>query len=54
MAEDAVDAAVEVAGLDAGPCRTRALPLVGAATPEALRKVSAPPALLARYGTEAR
>jgi glycerol-3-phosphate dehydrogenase len=53
MAEDAVDAAVEVAGLDAGPCRTRALPLVGAATPEALRKVSAPPALLARYGTEA-
>ena len=31
MAEDAVDAAVEHAGIDAGECRTRALPLLGAA-----------------------
>ncbi|MFZ2177584.1 MAG: glycerol-3-phosphate dehydrogenase/oxidase [Rhodococcus sp. (in: high G+C Gram-positive bacteria)] len=53
MAEDAVDAAVEVAGLNAGPCRTRALPLVGAATPEILQKVPAPGTLVARYGTEA-
>ncbi|MFI6787077.1 glycerol-3-phosphate dehydrogenase/oxidase [Nonomuraea sp. NPDC050383] len=30
MAEDAVDRAVSVAGLDAGPCRTARLPLVGA------------------------
>ncbi|WP_072687647.1 glycerol-3-phosphate dehydrogenase/oxidase [Rhodococcus marinonascens] len=53
MAEDAVDAAVEGSGLEAGPCRTRTLPLVGAAAPEALRNVAAPPTLLARYGTEA-
>ncbi len=31
MAEDAVDAAVERAGLAAGPCRTERLPLTGAA-----------------------
>ena len=31
MAEDAVDAAVAHAGLTAGPCRTRTLPLLGAA-----------------------
>ncbi|WP_244373308.1 glycerol-3-phosphate dehydrogenase/oxidase [Rhodococcus sp. ZPP] len=53
MAEDAVDAVVELAGLQAGPCRTRALPLVGAASPDALQNVAAPPSLIARYGTEA-
>ena len=31
MAEDAVDAAVASSDLDAGPCRTRTLPLLGAA-----------------------
>ena len=31
MAEDAIDAALAHAGIDAAPCRTRALPLLGAA-----------------------
>nr|WP_156003869.1 glycerol-3-phosphate dehydrogenase/oxidase [Streptomonospora sp. PA3] len=53
MAEDAVDAAVERAGLRAGPCRTRRLPLVGAGSPAQLRRVAAPARLVARYGTEA-
>jgi glycerol-3-phosphate dehydrogenase len=48
MAQDAVDAAVA-----AGPCRTRRLPLVGAASPQVLAKVPAPARLVARYGTEA-
>ncbi|GAA4400273.1 glycerol-3-phosphate dehydrogenase/oxidase [Tsukamurella soli] len=53
MAQDAVDAAVEQSGLPAGPCRTRAIPLVGAGTPAALAAVDAPARLVARYGTEA-
>jgi glycerol-3-phosphate dehydrogenase len=36
-----------------GPCRTRRLPLVGAAGPRALAAVPAPARLVARYGTEA-
>ena len=49
MAEDAVDRAVAVAGLPAGPCRTRTLPLVGAlAAP-----TRAASALDWRYGAEA-
>jgi glycerol-3-phosphate dehydrogenase len=44
MAQDAVDAAVRRGRLYAGPCRTRDLPLVGAAPRERLVR---------RYGTEA-
>ncbi|MDA2810478.1 glycerol-3-phosphate dehydrogenase/oxidase [Nocardiopsis sp. RSe5-2] len=53
MAEEAVDAAVESVGLRAGACRTRALPVVGAAPWEELDAVEAPRRLIARYGTEA-
>ncbi|WP_340557795.1 glycerol-3-phosphate dehydrogenase/oxidase [Streptomyces sp. GSL17-111] len=53
MAEDAVDTAAANAGLPVGPCRTRNLPLVGAATPAELARVDAPARLVARYGTEA-
>lgn len=53
MAADAVDAAVRAAGLRAGPCTTRALPLVGAAPRDVLDAVEAPRRLVARYGTEA-
>ena len=53
MAEDAVDAAVDEAGLVAGECITRTLPLVGAASREALAAVDAPQRLVRRYGVEA-
>ncbi|MCW3003570.1 MAG: glycerol-3-phosphate dehydrogenase [Conexibacter sp.] len=55
MAQDAVDAAVEAGGLTgrAGPCRTRDLPLVGAASRQALAAVPAPRRLVDRHGTEA-
>ncbi len=53
MAEDAVDLAVEVAGLDAGPCRTRALPLLGAAPRPALARLESHPRLVRRFGTDA-
>ncbi|GAB3479092.1 glycerol-3-phosphate dehydrogenase/oxidase [Nocardiopsis coralliicola] len=53
MAAGAVDAAVGQAGLAAGPCRTRDLPLVGAAPRDVLDAVDAPRRLVARYGTEA-
>ncbi|NYH53748.1 glycerol-3-phosphate dehydrogenase [Nocardiopsis arvandica] len=53
MAEQAVDTAVRVRRLSAGPCRTRSLPLVGAAAHEELDAVDAPRRLVARYGTEA-
>ena len=53
MAEETVDRVVYVAGLRAGPCRTRALPLVGAAPREELDAVDAPRGLIDRYGTEA-
>lgn len=53
MARDAVDAAVGAAGLSAGPCRTRRLPLAGAARPATLARVAAPGRLVDRYGTEA-
>jgi glycerol-3-phosphate dehydrogenase len=53
MAEDAVDAAVGGATLAAGPCRTRDLPLVGAAPRSALDLVDAPAPLVRRFGTEA-
>ena len=53
MAEDAVDAVVRQRDLPAGPCRTRHLPLVGAAPRHLLGRVEAPGRLVRRYGTEA-
>src|SRR4051812_21762742 len=53
MAEDAVDAAVAFAGLEAGPCVTRRLPLLGAAPPAELAALEEPERLVRRYGTEA-
>ncbi|WP_410636891.1 glycerol-3-phosphate dehydrogenase/oxidase [Amycolatopsis sp. lyj-346] len=53
MAEDAVDAAVRLAGLSGPPCRTARLPLLGAAPRPELSLVDAAPRLVARYGTEA-
>jgi glycerol-3-phosphate dehydrogenase len=53
MAADAVDAAIDVAGLTAGPCPTAKLPLLGAVDRARLSRVDAPARLVARYGTEA-
>ncbi len=53
MAQDAVDKAVRLARLDAAPCQTRSLPLVGAGSPGELAEVMAPSRLVRRYGTEA-
>ncbi|MFI7543467.1 glycerol-3-phosphate dehydrogenase/oxidase [Actinoplanes sp. NPDC049599] len=53
MAADAVDAAVVLAGLTAGPCRTARTPLVGAASPDRLGRLAVPARLIARYGAEA-
>ncbi|MGV9253155.1 glycerol-3-phosphate dehydrogenase/oxidase [Streptomyces sp. NPDC003697] len=53
MAEDAVDAAIAARRLTAGPSRTTALPLVGAAPPPVLAALEAPRHLIRRHGTEA-
>jgi glycerol-3-phosphate dehydrogenase len=53
MAEDAVDLAVSIAGLRAGRCRTRRLPLAGAVARRDLPGTAAPARLVARYGSEA-
>ncbi|QGK71348.1 FAD-dependent oxidoreductase [Allosaccharopolyspora coralli] len=53
MAQDALDAGVRRAGLTVGECRTRRLPVVGAASRAELDRVDAPTRLLRRYGTEA-
>ena len=53
MAEDAVDAAVAHAALSAGPCRTRTLPLLGAAPRADLAAMELPPRLVRRFGTDA-
>ena len=53
MAQDAVDRAVQESALPAGSCRTRRLPLLGAAAPAELAQVDAPPRLLRRFGAEA-
>ena len=50
MAQDALDAALDGAGIAAAPCQTRRLPLVGAA---GFRAVRAPERLIRRYGGEA-
>jgi glycerol-3-phosphate dehydrogenase len=49
MAEDAVDAT----GLTDRPCRTRDLPLLGAADRDHLARIEAPERLVRRFGTEA-
>jgi glycerol-3-phosphate dehydrogenase len=56
MAQDAVDAAVRVAGLEAGPCRTRRLPLAGATSRAELARLNATspsPRLVRLYGADA-
>ena len=53
MAQDAVDAALRHRGIQPRPCRTRTLPLVGAAPRSALATIGAPSTLVRRYGTEA-
>ncbi|MYS27889.1 FAD-dependent oxidoreductase, partial [Streptomyces sp. SID7804] len=53
MAEDAVDTAVRLRRLPAGPSPTAALPLVGAAPPHVLDGLPAPRRLVRRHGTEA-
>jgi glycerol-3-phosphate dehydrogenase len=53
MAEDAVDKAVAAARIDAGPCHTRSLPLLGAASHQELAGLTAPARLVRRFGTEA-
>lgn len=52
MAEDVVDAACRRLN-QAPPCRTKTLPLVGAASRSALARTAAPERLVRRYGTEA-
>ena len=53
MAEDAVDAALAGAGIEAGPCRTRDLPLLGAAARDVLAGLEQHPRLVRRFGTDA-
>lgn len=53
MAEDVLDALVAEGRLEGGACRTATLPLLGAASPEALRRVAAPVRLVRRFGTDA-
>ncbi|MBA3488340.1 MAG: glycerol-3-phosphate dehydrogenase/oxidase [Longispora sp.] len=53
MASDAVDRALQVARIPAGPCVTKTLPLVGAAPLAHLGTLHAPARLVERYGTEA-
>ncbi|GGO74025.1 glycerol-3-phosphate dehydrogenase/oxidase [Nocardioides deserti] len=56
MAQDAVDAALALpatAGLAAGPCRTRSLPLLGAASRPTLAALEQPERLVRRFGTDA-
>jgi glycerol-3-phosphate dehydrogenase len=52
IAQHALDVAVRDAGLPA-PCRTRSLPLVGAAPRQALAAIPAPARLVDRHGAEA-
>ena len=53
MAQDVLDRAVAARGLNARPCRTKHLPLVGApANSTAAQGKSLPASLVARYGAE--
>jgi glycerol-3-phosphate dehydrogenase len=53
MAEDTLDHLVGSGRLAAGPCRTASLPLLGAGSPEELRRCTAPARLVRRFGTDA-
>ena len=53
MAEDALDTALANAGIAADPCRTRTLPLAGAASREELARLELPTRLVRRFGTDA-
>jgi len=53
MAQDAVDAVVRRNGIDAPPCRTHTVELVGAAPRPTLARLDAPSTLVRRYGVEA-
>ncbi|WP_432478074.1 glycerol-3-phosphate dehydrogenase/oxidase [Nocardioides sp. GXQ0305] len=53
MAEDALDRLVAERRLDADPCRTRTLPLAGAAPRDELDRLEQPARLVRRYGTDA-
>ncbi len=53
MAEDAVDGVLTRTLLDAGPCRTRSLPLAGAASRAQLSRLELPARLVRRYGADA-
>lgn len=53
MAATAVDAALKRSGVSAGRCRTKRLPLVGAADRSRLSGLPQPDRLVRRYGTEA-
>ena len=53
MAQDTLDSLVAEGRLEAAPCRTAALPLLGAAGPDVLRRVDAPARLVRRFGTDA-
>ncbi|WP_121254146.1 glycerol-3-phosphate dehydrogenase/oxidase [Nocardioides ferulae] len=53
MAEDAVDVAVRMGRLTAGPCRTRTTRLAGAAPRPALASLEHPERLVRRYGADA-
>ena len=53
MAQDAVDVVAARAGVQAGPCRTASLPLVGAPPHPRALPAGPPSRLLRRFGTEA-
>ncbi len=53
MAQDALDLATDLAGLEAGPCVTRELPLLGAAPRRELVGLRSHERLVRRFGTEA-
>ena len=53
MAQDGVNAAIELAALDAGACLTARLPLVGAAPMTRLAMLGESALRIGRYGTEA-
>jgi glycerol-3-phosphate dehydrogenase len=54
MAQDTLDALVAAGRLQASPCRTATLPLLGAGSPDELRATDAPARLVRRFGTDAR
>ncbi|WP_205471900.1 glycerol-3-phosphate dehydrogenase/oxidase [Nocardioides sp. SYSU D00038] len=53
MAEDALDAALASARIDAGPCVTAQTPLLGAADRDTLGRLEEPERLVRRFGTDA-